>query len=692
MNNRKKQLNSIKKKMMAATSMLLVASIMMVSSTYAWFTLSTAPEVKGISTTVGANGNLEIALANGSKDGSTIESNVGDSTASGNVVTAANITWGNLVDLADASYGLNDIVLQPAALSEITVTGTDGNYQAVEANILKTPSYGADGRVSELVKNSTTAYYVNDNWVEGTEENPGYGVRAVGLLSGQSETTVAFREARAQLSQQAQSAKNAASAALVANGDTLGNIIIKKALNDAPTFTTEEIDALGAMIGGLEKTMAYIDKAIQYGALGRAASSDFSDTVKYEAIKSAIAATDATAEDVLEVFYGTTTKDTDGTISTTPGTIPAEGTTDVLAKAYNKYVDTAADIASAKSTYTSVKSANTTGSYSWSDITPALTALVDYDNVKVNGMGVDEVKAKLSELVNSALKGGIKVTMPTGTGVIADVADLAGDYSAGITLKNVKYGSIEVAELPATMNTASTVNPDHISQVSAYILSKGAMSSGEGAAAGATFTDAYAYIIDLFFRTNVAGSNLLLQTDAVDRVYSDQTEGATQGKGSTMIFTTENTATFSVPQMKQLMECVKLVFVDENNAILAKGMLDVASATDTAAGTTGTVEAKINLYTETTVDNVTTVTKLEGENAVIAGLTQNEAKMVSVIVYLDGENVDNSMVANAATSMTGTLNLQFASDAQLVPMENSQLRDLPTGEATPAPTATPDGE
>ena len=54
----------IKKKFAAAICMLLIAAIMMISSTYAWFTLSTAPEVTGITTNVGANGNLEIALLN----------------------------------------------------------------------------------------------------------------------------------------------------------------------------------------------------------------------------------------------------------------------------------------------------------------------------------------------------------------------------------------------------------------------------------------------------------------------------------------------------------------------------------------------------------------------------------------------------------------------------------------------------
>ena len=63
MNKTKKRQLNIKNKLIAAIAMLLVSSIMMVSSTYAWFTLSTAPEVQGITTTVGANGNLEIALA-----------------------------------------------------------------------------------------------------------------------------------------------------------------------------------------------------------------------------------------------------------------------------------------------------------------------------------------------------------------------------------------------------------------------------------------------------------------------------------------------------------------------------------------------------------------------------------------------------------------------------------------------------
>ena len=54
----------LKHKLISATAMLLISAIMMVSSSYAWYVLSTAPEVSNIKTQVGANGALEIALLN----------------------------------------------------------------------------------------------------------------------------------------------------------------------------------------------------------------------------------------------------------------------------------------------------------------------------------------------------------------------------------------------------------------------------------------------------------------------------------------------------------------------------------------------------------------------------------------------------------------------------------------------------
>ena len=59
---------------------------------------------------------------------------------------------------------------------------------------------------------------------------------------------------------------------------------------------------------------------------------------------------------------------------------------------------------------------------------------------------------------------------------------------------------------------------------------------------------------------------------------------------------------------------------------------------------------------------------------IIMPLAQNQQTALSVLVYLDGNNMGNDDVAaTAATSMKGSMNLQFASSATLVPMEYADL-------------------
>jgi hypothetical protein len=111
--------------------LLLAMSIMMVgTATYAWLTVARSPEARGMQTTVAANGNLEIALATGNGKTAPGDSKVGDSSAvKGKSVSASNITWGNLVNLSDPSYGLENLVLRPAQLNT--------------ASLLSSPLYGA---------------------------------------------------------------------------------------------------------------------------------------------------------------------------------------------------------------------------------------------------------------------------------------------------------------------------------------------------------------------------------------------------------------------------------------------------------------------------------------------------------------------------------------------------------------------
>ena len=160
------------KERLAAVALLLVISLAMVTSaTFAWLTISKSPALTGVNMSVAANGNLEVALVapDGSQPG---VSKVGDSSAAeGQTISSANITWGNLVNLSDPAYGLENLVLRPAQLNT--------------AALLTSPLYGAmyneDGRITQL--NSNFAY---TTWIPSDGEKPGYfgvsddlGVRAI---------------------------------------------------------------------------------------------------------------------------------------------------------------------------------------------------------------------------------------------------------------------------------------------------------------------------------------------------------------------------------------------------------------------------------------------------------------------------------------------------------------------------------
>lgn len=140
----------IKAKLMAATSLLLVSAILLSLTTYAWFILSTAPEVTEMQTTAGANGSLEIALQSGDTV-SDIKNRVGDSSAVGSLKDA-NSTWGNVVDLSGNTYGLQGLSLLPARLN------IDARGNVSKSSPLKMPLFGQDGRISELANLNSMRY------------------------------------------------------------------------------------------------------------------------------------------------------------------------------------------------------------------------------------------------------------------------------------------------------------------------------------------------------------------------------------------------------------------------------------------------------------------------------------------------------------------------------------------------------
>ena len=169
---------NLRQRLLASLAMLMVALILTVSTTFAWLTMSVAPEVAGIITNVGANGSLEIALLTSETyaDPNSVKTpGIGESLAASS--TAANERWGNLINLENTSYGLDQIVLYPARLN--ATLQPDGKSYAIGEKMLSIPSYGYDGRIIGLTDSTVPGVYNGTDFVYDLN-NLGYGVRAIG--------------------------------------------------------------------------------------------------------------------------------------------------------------------------------------------------------------------------------------------------------------------------------------------------------------------------------------------------------------------------------------------------------------------------------------------------------------------------------------------------------------------------------
>ena len=179
----KAALPGLRERVIATALLFALSAAIMTVSSFAWFTLSKAPEVAGVATQIAANGNLEIALSG--PDGVTPpnESAIGDSSASeGQTILRSNLTWGNLLNLSDPDYGLEKVILRPAVL----------NNNKLGTEPLRSVIYGADGRVSHD-QNSKFSYCT---WEPANDEiatphfgvTGKYGVRAIATVTERFES------------------------------------------------------------------------------------------------------------------------------------------------------------------------------------------------------------------------------------------------------------------------------------------------------------------------------------------------------------------------------------------------------------------------------------------------------------------------------------------------------------------------
>ncbi len=83
------------------------------------------------------------------------------------IIYGSNNTWGNLVNLSDPAYGLENMVLRPAQLNEFNLTNSP----------LYSASYGGDGRVTGM--DSSFKYAIWDAEMQRFVVTTDYGVRAI---------------------------------------------------------------------------------------------------------------------------------------------------------------------------------------------------------------------------------------------------------------------------------------------------------------------------------------------------------------------------------------------------------------------------------------------------------------------------------------------------------------------------------
>lgn len=663
-----KRERNIRSKLMAAVAMLLVSSIMMVSTTYAWFTLSTAPEVTGITTAVGANGNLEMALVPAVKDTDgvdpiyytsvaeavgAIHTGSADSFTATQSKTTTNITWGNLVDLDDTAYGMDKIVLYPSQLNV-----SEGATTLTPGALLGIPVYGSDGRVSGTTNIGQNGTYDG----EGFYENTGYGIRAVGKASGMTAREMAFRSAKANADSAASRANTAASTSLNIGGNALASLAMKHALKTTgDVYTAEDVKGLSdtyAHLLGTTGAITEIETALRQYIIAYVAANSTDDNF-------------ATAIEGLESASWDTIK----------GLAPSEiGTViDALVTLKNKVVNaqTGADALVEKGT-----------GITWNEVYAVVSILGDTDEMELNGHPISYYMEKdqsgaflhIQELIDNM--NNLKLVVMSG--IYVEMSDFCGKISATVKMEGLEYQGMKVSVSP-TMEAMPNQNPSYLTVAK---LAVGDFQTPDGAtSAKPPISDYYGYIVDLAFRTNAAESNLQLQTDAVDRIYSENTANPeTMGAGSTMSFSYKTGTGYNGDNIKSLMEGIRVVFFSPiDNSIVGYAKLDVTNVAQSEE-VEGTGETAITTYTLTASIKLT-----DGNggdflvNNTLMPLTQNVATALSALVYLDGNVIGNEDVST--TNIVGSMNLQFSSSATLKPMEYSDLRNG-SGNTVTEPAAT----
>lgn len=760
----------IKAKLMAATSLLLVSAILLSLTTYAWFILSTAPEVTEMQTTAGANGSLEIALQSGDTV-SDIKNRVGDSSAVGSL-KEANSTWGNVVDLSGNTYGLQGLSLLPARLN------MKANGTVSKSSPLIMPLFGQDGRISELANLNSMRYddgqkeyvagqdkhgvlvYADDESINnGTKDEK--RLDRQGLIDTTREQIVKLRTSlRKDLVQTMEDNQEGISIILYntvnlgsgGNGSDIGSGILP-GYNTAK-YGVDDYRCILKLLSSFSGVQAKAAKSVRHALLACAAA----DTTNYTT-------NDTTnVSEKLSELYGeflalpiggqSDDESDNNNARATVYSIAAknkaelekiENPTEVqkeLLKAYDS-------VMSAANATTDVQNRIQTAQdgldkprvkvlASQNSLTPeeelefsqkvsnSILSLFELVSAQNGGIYVtdevnenrhprtlwEEMQSKSDDKYYKAYSDGEPNQLPTcfymlkGSGLFSSLAALTGDFESGEIKRTEElwgdyyYYMTQIRASTAEKPSADDVNwgytfgfdPDRNTGClqTVYNATSGLKADGivTYVITSVDKVNAYGYAMDLAFRSSGIG-NLFLQQDAKDRVTgadSDTPEGrlpstsTTQGNGSTVEFLLRKSEQEYMDddsareRARELVKCLRVVFLEERDEwkLLCVAAVDENSieVSDYLAKETVKVTGQLKLYSAK-YSASGSLTLEERTDQSIVDLSPNNPKGIKTLVYLDGDEVQNAFLTpDQLTSLTGSINLQFATDAQnLKPME-----------------------
>lgn len=671
----------MREKLSAAGLGLLVAAIVAVSASFAWITLSRAPEVTGIATTLSGNGSLEIALSKA--DGSQPEEyDIDENAPAKTDVVSSNLQWGNLVNLSDASYGIDNLALRPAQLNT--------------ANLLNSPlwgaSYGEDGRITQLDSNYAYAKYKNGSFMTSKE----LGVRAIATytttISEASQAKyVRVRDAVTAAHNAVNTAYGNERSGVAAKFGALGTMISKYAqdkLNKASPGTNLA-PYLKDMIPLYETVQGVMEKQKEaYVALANLQSYLHANKTNTEYTPLTWKDLDDNKENYNAQDSKTDSKNSVVSLVGLESFIKDLGIMEKDINLLHQY----------KADYEQNGTAYYWGSWSKTEkldhpLYAIVADLIDYTSMTIdlNDDGKERKVVSLGSSDASALlnANGKERKVYVYGGVLKRLEQTAVDETYRINGR--AECTISVSYLFATITikgkayTKASGASDFSLNFTKSTEGKGLVPSDEVA------EDTYGMVVDFWVRTNhettkltLEGATVLnesgevLRYDGVNRIWGvtgdteDGTltrESTTQGGGSCYVYYADTPEDQS--RSLRLLEAMKVAFVSANGELLAQGEMD----TQNYWAQNGRITVPMVLDSETKTTYTYTDEKNEEKiGRAITTLHMDDAQRITAIIYLDGTQLTNDMVL-AASEIQGQLNLQFGSSENLKTVGDKNLVD-----------------